>query len=513
MGVPDIPSCLLSATAARLLHRDRLADWMEAMMLTRGLIKESRLVAKRIVIRSRPALNKLLTVFLIVSCAHTTLAMDPQSNAQTGQASSDGLTLLVAIDMALRTNPLTRATRSGRVLADAQLEEARTGRFPVVQFNQTTMRGNNPVFVFGTLLEQSLFGAQNFDPRFLNNPDPVTNVRTALTFRLPILDQRQTDSRINQARIAQQQADSQRESVDQQLRFEVLRAYYGVVVAKAKKEVADEAVIAAEADVKRIGDLVETGLVVGSDLLSAEVQLAEFRQQSIQAEGELITARAALNTVLGEPVEAPQQVTGQLTERRFTTATQSELIQRALGRRPDLIRSTLALKSSKEKTRSARGEYLPRIDAFGTYGISGSDFTSGSADYTVGASITFNIFDAGRGARLAQARAAENAAAAEADNIGSQIRFEVVRAYQSFLSARERLSVAAKSVDQAKETLRIVQDRYREGLTTITEVLRAETAFVRARMNVLTARYDHHVGYASVLLATGTLTSVDEFVS
>jgi outer membrane protein TolC len=58
-----------------------------------------------------------------------------------------------------------------------------------------------------------------------------------------------------------------------------------------------------------------------------------------------------------------------------------------------------------------------------------------------------------------------------------------------------------------------VQDRYQAGLTTITEVLRAETTFVRARMSLLAARYDHYIGYANVLLVTGRLTAVDEFVS
>ena len=123
-----------------------------------------------------------------------------------------------------------------------------------------------------------------------------------------------------------------------------------------------------------------------------------------------------------------------------------------------------------------------------------------------------NLFDAGRRARLSQARAAENIAAAEADNVASQIRFEVVRAYQQFVSARERVTVATTAVDQAKESLRIVQDRYHAGLTTVTEVLRAETAFVRAQMTLIAARYEHYVGYAGVLLATGRLTSVDDFV-
>jgi hypothetical protein len=43
--------------------------------------------------------------------------------------------------------------------------------------------------------------------------------------------------------------------------------------------------------------------------------------------------------------------------------------------------------------------------------------------------------------------------------------------------------------------------------------LRAETALVRARTDVLAARYDQYVGYASVLLAAGRLKDVSQFGS
>jgi outer membrane protein TolC len=130
----------------------------------------------------------------------------------------------------------------------------------------------------------------------------------------------------------------------------------------------------------------------------------------------------------------------------------------------------------------------------------------------MGASITVNLFDAGRKARINQAYAAQAIAEAEQEQLANQISFEVVRAYQQFVSARERLQVVGQTTVQATEVLRIVQDRYREGLTTITEVLRAELALVRARTDVLTARHDHYVAYANVLLATGRLKDVQPFV-
>ena len=127
--------------------------------------------------------------------------------------------------------------------------------------------------------------------------------------------------------------------------------------------------------------------------------------------------------------------------------------------------------------------------------------------------MTFNLFDFGRGARLNRARAAQSTAAAEQEHMANQIRLEVIQAFQDCISARERLKVAVETVTRAREALRIVQDRYQEGLTTITEVLRAETAYLRTRLNLVSSRYDYYIGYARVLMATGKLTDVTPFES
>jgi outer membrane protein TolC len=460
---------------------------------------------------SNSFVTKTLAMILAVACFQAGASQVFLVHAQAG--GGEGLTLPLAVDIALRTNPLIRATASGREMAEAQLGEARAGRWPILQFSETFANSNNPVFVFGTLLEQGRFGPQNFDPRLLNAPPSINNFRTAVTLQVPLFNQLQTDTRIAQARLGQQQADQQRDLVEQQIRFEVIRAYYGVLVAQARKEVAEEAVKTAAADVKRIRDLFETGLVVQSDLLAAEVQLAEFHQQQIQAAGDVVVAHAALNTALGLPVSTPQKIEGALIERTFDIADQEELIRLALLHRPDYARAGLAVRANEQGVRSALGQFLPRFDLFATFGSSGQGLMSGSEDYTVGASLTFNIFDFGRSARVRQARAAEAIATAEQDHLADQIRFEVVRAYQQHVSAQERLIVAARAVSQATETLRIIQDRYQEGLTTITEMLRAETALLRARLNLLAARYDYYVGYANVLLASGRLTDVQPFVS
>lgn len=193
---------------------------------------------------SSRAVRKMAAIMLAAACTMeqgvVVYAQDKTIAGQTGTA--EALTLPLAVEIALRTNPLTRATASGREIADAQVAGARAGRLPQVQLSETVTNGNNPVFVFGSLLEQGRFTQQNFNLPLLNNPDPLTNFRFSVTVKAPLFDQRQTATRVQRAQLGQKQANAQTNQIEQQIRFETLRAFYGLLLAQAKKEVADESV-------------------------------------------------------------------------------------------------------------------------------------------------------------------------------------------------------------------------------------------------------------------------------
>jgi outer membrane protein TolC len=450
---------------------------------------------------------------MIIVLAH--LNCDGRAQSPTGTDSAGRgqsvLTLSRAAEIALTNNPATKRSRSGRKMAAAQLEQAESARMPSLQLAETFINSNNPVFVFGSLLEQGRFTAANFAIQSLNHPDPLNNFRTALLFNLPVFDQKQTGTRIAQARIAGQQADLEEERTLQEVRFQVIKAYYGVVLAQARDRVARETVASAEAEVKQISDRFDEGLIVRSDLLAAEVQLSDNKQEWIQTQSEVITAQAALSLAMGLPIDSKQAVREDLEDRVFQAPDQAEMMRIGLRERPDLQSSLLQVHSTEEGVRGSRGAYLPRVDIFGNYGVSGQGLASGSSDYTLGARVTLNVFDAGRKARIDEAEASRAEAQADQERLANQVRLEVVRAYQQFVSARERARVADLAIEQATEALRIVQDRYKEGLTTITEVLRAETALSRAKLRLLGARYEYYIGYANLLMASGSLTGVGAF--
>ena len=432
--------------------------------------------------------------------------------AGAAQAATEPLSLRDAVAEALAKNPEAAASRARSAAARAGLAEARSMWLPRVDVTESATRSDDPVFVFASLLEQGRFGPQHFDPAFLNDPDPLRSYRLGLNVRFMLFDQfRRLDANAA-AKNGVAQAESGSEEVRQQLRGAVIARYFGVALAEAKRDVAAEAVRAAESQAKAIRDKFEQGLVVESDLLATEVQLASFRQQEIEAEGDAAIARAALATMLQRPADAEIAVDARLPEVR---AADEPLLQAAidagLAARGEVRAARASSRNAELALRTARGSFLPRLDAFANWSATGSTIGGRNPDHTVALLASFDVFDGGKIARAAAARAGVDAATAAESATHDRIVMEIVTAYHRARAARQRVDVASKALAQAEAATRIVRDRYEHGLTTITEQLRAETALVGARLALIAARYDALVGRAELLRATGGFHDVESF--
>ena len=87
----------------------------------------------------------------------------------------DPLTLREAVRLALRENKAIAATNAGMRASEARIDAVRAGRLPKLNYSESFARSDNPVFVFGSLLTQHQFGAENFNIGPLNRPDSLNN--------------------------------------------------------------------------------------------------------------------------------------------------------------------------------------------------------------------------------------------------------------------------------------------------------------------------------------------------
>lgn len=417
------------------------------------------------------------------------------------------LALRQAIEVALERSPVLKAAQQQVNAADAGVDRARAEFLPKLDVLESFTRSDNPVFTFSSKLNQGRFTQNDFAVTRLNEPDPYTNFRTAVQLSQPLYTGGKASigyERAKLGRLANEQALDRRR---QDVIFRTARAYYAVLLADADLAVVQSALRAAAANRDVARARVDAGLVVESDALSAEVRLATLREQEIVAQNRAGLARAALNDVMGRPLEEPVEVAEQLAEQPLPRAELAGLETLALARRPDYRRLGSEEQGQERAVAAARAEFLPTLSATASWEANHLDVASNGRDsWFVGALIQWNLFNGfGDRARIAEATARLRETQALRGAFASQLRLEVREAFLALRAATERITVARQAARQAEESLRIVRDRYESGLTTVVTLLSAEAALTQAQGSLTRALYDQSVGAAGLELALGTI--------
>ena len=161
------------------------------------------------------------------------------------------LSLQEAVRVALEKNPTVKASVACERAVHEGIAEARAARFPRLDFSEGFTRGNNPVYVFGGLLTERQFNANDFAVNFLNTPPPLDIFHTQFSAALPLYDAGQTGRRIKDAKLNAQGAGEAGRRTRQEVIFGVVKAYTNELLATENVRVAEAAVKAAQSDLER----------------------------------------------------------------------------------------------------------------------------------------------------------------------------------------------------------------------------------------------------------------------
>lgn len=386
-----------------------------------------------------------------------------------GQQARSPLTLQQAVTIALEKNPLRKAALAETRASSADVRTARSFLMPRLSFSETATRGNDPVYVFGSELRQQRFTAADLALNKLNSPAPYGNFATRFGGTWNLFDSFASWHGITRAKLMDEAAMHQLDRTNQEIVFRVVSSYYEVLLAAKQLEVAEQATSTAKAIVDRSQLRFDSGLVVESDLLTAKVRVAERQQEVIRTRNNLDLARAQLNTAMGVPMELAFEPADMLAERRLPMPVLQEVETQALANRPDLKRISSEEAAQRQTVSIARSAFGPQINAFAGWELDNPTFLAGGGGNNwVGAiELKVDFFQGGaRRAELSRQRALQEKAVAVKQAATDQVRLEVRRAFYEVDSSRQQIEVARAAIAQARESLRIDQDRYDSGLTT-----------------------------------------------
>ena len=427
-------------------------------------------------------MNRLLPALLATLAVSLALAQDAPRP----------LTLPEAIRVALKNNP-DLATAQQRVkAARAGIQQADSALWPHVRVSESYVGTDNPVQAFMMTLNQRTF---NLNTDF-NHPDTTDNLGTKVLAQWSLYDGGQSFATRQAAKLSSESAAQSLDAVRNDLVFEVARAYYTVNKARQFVRTADAAVASMEANVNIASNRVAAGNALKTDLLDAEVRLAEARENQVRARNADALSESIFRNVLGvgetEPVIAGE------------STVLSESAAPAAAARPEVLASRKAVAAASQQVRAAQGGYIPRLNAFASYDVDSGNAEQFKDSWIAGVSVDLDVFDGflTRG-KVAEARANLDVSREQLRKTELAVALEIKQAQLNVEEAQARLNTTGKSVAQAEESLQITKDRYAGGLALLTQVLDAESALTGARQRRAAAEADYLIARAALDRALG----------
>jgi outer membrane protein TolC len=387
-----------------------------------------------------------------------------------------------------------KASRDNSAAAASQLAAAKSARLPVVATGVDYFALTNLPELKADLLSQSF-------------QIPLAQRNSVLydaTATLPIYTGGRIEHGISAASSSLQAAKWNETADEQNLRLRVAEAYVNVLRASNGLKVAESHVTSLEAHAHDADNLFQQGMATKNAQLSAQVALLDARQQALQAANSLDLAHAAYNHLLGRALDQPVML-DELSPESVDEAL-PVLTKRALDQRSELKVMDRQVAALRDQATAVRRETAPQVGLSGSYNYVQDRYLVHEDQWSVAVGIKWNVFDGGAARHRGSAIELQSSALFEQrDGLALAIGLQVRQAWLYVQETRKRITVTQSAIAQAEENLRVVRDRYVNGLTPHTEVLEAETLRVNSATNHANAVYDAVIAGLRLKYAIGEL--------
>ncbi len=439
-----------------------------------------------------------------IAGAFTRAAVPARTRGKTDAPARAAMSLKDCIRTALSANPGLKAAQNGALAARESEGAVRSNYFPRLDFETGYRRWESRAFLPNSI--QNL----PFGP-ISNVIGPTNQYDLSLQGSYTLFDSGRRKASVRKAAASARAASQGASQAGQDTVMGVYRAYYGLLAAQANLSVARESLKRSEAHLRLAESRKAVGAVPLADVLRARVGVANARLALVSAGSAVDVARGDLNTAMGRPAETPLRIEdvkgAPLPPRPFSM---DSAMKTAVARRPDLQAAVSRESAGREAVKAAKSAYGPTVTAQAAYGRLDSTFFPMDRDWAVGVAVRIPVFTGfERGHELARARAE----LAQVQNRRQEAELDVRRQVWTAHADVEKtynsvLAVKALNAD-ARESLRMADERYKVGAGTITDLLDAETNLAEAQAAQVRSNFDCRVAKAELERALGDLEGGD----
>ena len=408
-------------------------------------------------------------------------------------------TLAQAWQMAIANNQALAAAHVDVEGARAKMRAARAGRWPSVDSNVNYTRLNA-----APRLDVATPG---FD--FRSGPIFKDNqyVSGTVQLKVPLYTGGRITAGIHAAREGLSGASAQEQATLSDLKLTVAEAYVAALRARTRLTVADASVRSLSAHVSDVRSMFQRQLVAKSDVLAAQVALANAEEEQVSAANAVQVTLADYNRLLGAPLERSPRLDPHLAvDVALASEPVGALVRQALASRNELRGLAAQSGALAAQARAVTATRLPQIALSGGYTHFDNQILDRQNFSMVGVGLTWSLFDGGVARNEADAlRDQSRAAGRRLEDLRSQIELQVRQDWLAVNAARARVAASRQATAQAAENLRISRELYGVGLASNTQVLDAVTLDVQAANNHDNAVLDEALASIELAYAVGGL--------
>lgn len=411
------------------------------------------------------------------------------------------LSLNEAVAATLNNNKTARIAQLNEEIARANYRQTDAVFLPQVNFSYTAMTTNNPLNSFGYKLEQRSITQNDFNPLLLNHPPATPDVMTKLEVQQPLLNADMFYARKGaekQVEVYQYQGKRTAEY----LTFEVQKAWLQLQLSYKAVAVLEEVKKTARSVYKFTDDHYQQGLIQKSDVLNAQVHLTSVESNLSKAKSNIRNASDYLSVLMGDKTGIIY-IVDELPESDQPIA---DTTMRISDNRADFIAMQKAIEGSNMMLKSNQMSFLPKLNAFGNYQYNDAHLAGfGANSYLVGVQLSWDVFKGNtRKNKIDAQRLERDKLTEQLAQQKQQGQMELNKAMRDLTDSRFEISRDRAAVDQAAESMRILQNRYQQGLINTTDVLMAETQLSQQKFALAQAQFNLAVTKAYIQLLTSS---------
>lgn len=428
----------------------------------------------------------LCTAFLAISAA---------GQQKPADASPLRLTLAEALNRARSNSVVYQAALTDAKIAHEDKKQSLTALLPSVSYN------NSAIYTQGTgSNDQVKFIANNAVHEYISQGNAHETLDLA-----GIAEARRAAAN---AAVAKARA----EIASRGLVVTVVETYYGVAAAARKLDVAQKAADEGDRFLELTNELEKGGEVAHSDVIKAELQANDRRRQLQEAKLALLNARLDLAVLIFPNFDENYELADDL-HAPVTLASSDEVQARAARDNPDIRAALETVNAASHGVSAARAGYLPGLDLDYFYGIDATHFatkTNGVSNLGSSAIATVNIPVWNWGAtqsKIKQAEFQRDQAKRELSLAQRKLLAELKSLYAEAQTAADELSSLQRSAELGTESLRLITLRYKNGESTVLEVVDAQTTAALADTAYEDGAVRYRVALANLQTLTGELTT------